>query len=214
MAEAIDAPPAAARTAVVQLPCAIAAWMSGAAFGLEAGIAALTVFALAWPPRAPWRPLAAKRVLAAYLPFAVAWLMFVALYLRVTHACGWTVPPQPDLARLAHDGLATPGLVSRLVGIVVIAPVLEEVLFRGYLFTALDVVAPRPVVHVATAVAFGAVHGAGYALPIGVLALFFGWLRARHGSLLPSILAHAGHNALTVGVTMAWPGHLELLYPR
>lgn len=214
MARPTDPLPPAAHTALVQLPCAIAAWMSGAAVRLEVGIAALAVFALAWPPRAPWRPLAAKRVLAGYVPFAIAWLAFVAVYLRVTHACGWPVPPQPELMQLAREGLATAGLVSRLVGIVLIAPVLEEVLFRGYLFTALDFVVPRRVAHVTTAVAFGAVHGAGYALPIGVLALFFGWLRARHGSLLPSILAHAVHNALTVGVTMAWPGHLDLLYPR
>ena len=31
-------------------------------------------------------------------------------------------------------------------------------------------------------------------------ALFFGWLRARHGSLLPSILAHGLHNALVAAV--------------
>ncbi|NJR42338.1 MAG: CPBP family intramembrane metalloprotease, partial [Akkermansiaceae bacterium] len=34
--------------------------------------------------------------------------------------------------------------------------------------------------------------------PIGVLSLLFGYLRQRHGSLWPSVLAHALHNALTL----------------
>jgi membrane protease YdiL (CAAX protease family) len=36
----------------------------------------------------------------------------------------------------------------------------------------------------------------------------------RHGSLWPSVFAHAVHNAVTVVITVAWPETLELLYPR
>ena len=86
--------------------------------------------------------------------------------------------------------------------------------FRGYLLATLQLVLPRWPAQVATAACFGAVHGADYALPIGVLGLFFGWLRQRHGSLLPGMLAHGVHNALVFGVTVAWPRSLELMYPR
>mgnify|MGYP001566827949 CR=1 FL=1 len=64
-----------------------------------------------------------------------------------------------------------------------------------------------------TAAAFGAVHGLPYALPIGLLGCLFGWLRVRHGSLLPAMFAHALHNSLIVLVTVAWPESLTLLYP-
>jgi len=36
----------------------------------------------------------------------------------------------------------------------------------------------------------------------------------RSGSLLPAIVAHAAHNAVTVVVTVAWPATLDYLYPR
>ena len=61
---------------------------------------------------------------------------------------------------------------------------------------------------------FGLAHGLAHALPIGVLSLVFGYLRQRHGSLLPSMLAHAAHNGITVTVVVCWPGTLDLLYAR
>jgi len=63
-----------------------------------------------------------------------------------------------------------------------------------------------------TAGAFGAVHGLPYALPVGLLGCMFGWLRLRHDSLLPSMFAHAVHNALIVLVTVLFPESLAWLY--
>lgn len=178
------------------------------------GLPGLVAMACFWPPLVRWAPLPVGRVLAAYLPFAVAWLGFVIVYLRVMHAFGFPVAPQPALLALAEQGMAMPDLVVTVTAIVVLAPLLEELVFRGYLFTALGTVLPAPAVHLLVAVAFGLVHGLPYALPIGVLALLFGWLRARHEALLPPMFAHAVHNGLTVLLTLLWPGHLELLYPR
>ncbi len=184
-----------------------AGWWPGAAF-------AVIGLAVVWPARVRWMPAAVRSVFTVYVPFAVAWVVFTALYLRGMHAVGWTVAPQPLLQQLAEQGTAMPEFWAALVSIVVVAPLFEEIVFRGYVFTGLSVVLPRAAVHVVTAAAFGLVHGLSYALPIGVLALLFGWLRARHDALLPSILAHAVHNGLTVVVALAWPAHLELLYPR
>lgn len=170
--------------------------------------------AVVWPARVRWLPAAVRSVLVAYIPFAVAWLAFTVLYLRGMHLLGWTVAPQPLLQQLAEQGAALPEFWAVVVSIVVVAPLFEEVVFRGYLFTGLGALLPRAAVHLVTAAAFGLVHGLHYALPIGVLALLFGWLRARHDALLPSILAHAMHNGLTVVAAVAWPAHLELLYPR
>ncbi|HZN37217.1 MAG TPA: CPBP family glutamic-type intramembrane protease [Planctomycetota bacterium] len=178
------------------------------------GLVLLAMLAIAWPPAVPWRPVAALRVLLVYVPFAVVWMAFVALYLQVAHRLGHTVSVQPDLAQIAAHGVVTPELLCRCLGIVFVAPLAEEVLFRGYLFTALSRALPSWATQLATAVAFGLVHGLEYALPITALALLFGWLRARHSALLPCVLAHTVHNGLTVAVTMLWPEHLRHLYPQ
>ena len=60
----------------------------------------------------------------------------------------------------------------------------------------------------------GLAHGLDHALPIGVLSLLFGHLRAKHGALSPSIVAHALHNAVTVSLILSWPELLDLLYVR
>ncbi len=182
--------------------------------GNEIALAALLVLAVAWPPRVAWRPVRAGAVLLAYVPFAVVWLLFVFVYLRGMHAIGVPVPPQETLQQLAEQGVQTPGLGRMTAILVVGAPLMEELVFRGYLLTALRVRLPAVAAQLVTAALFGIVHGWLYAVPIGVLGLFFGWLRARHDALLPSMLAHAVHNALTMLLVLLWPGHLELLYPR
>ncbi|MBM4061218.1 MAG: CPBP family intramembrane metalloprotease [Planctomycetes bacterium] len=178
------------------------------------GLPALALLAVVWPPAVRWLPLRWARVLGVYAAFGPGWLLFVFGYLRGLRALGVVVQPQPSLLRLAERGAELPELAALVAGIVLVAPLLEEIVFRGYLFTALDRVLPRPSVHLLTAAAFGLVHGPHYALPIGVLALLFGWLRARHDSLSPAALAHAVHNALTVAAVLLWPGCLDLLYAR
>ncbi|MCA8976527.1 MAG: CPBP family intramembrane metalloprotease [Planctomycetes bacterium] len=199
---------------LLQFVVAFAVGVLGYTFGIEIGAVLLVVMALVWPPRGRWLPLPCGRVLGAYGPFAVVWLLFTIGYLQVMHAVDATVLPQPALARLAAEGMAMPGATALVFAIVVLGPVAEEILFRGYLFAALEQRLSGVATQLVTAALFGLVHGPDYALPIGVLALLFGWLRARYGSLLPSILAHAVHNGLTVAITLLWPGHLELLYPR
>lgn len=85
------------------------------------------------------------------------------------------------------------------ISAVVIAPIAEEVLFRGYFYPALK----RHIggVHSAwiTAALFAGIHGnlAGFA-GLTVLALTLTIAFERTGSLLVSIIMHAGHNAITV----------------
>lgn len=208
-----DDRPAPAR-ALQQLPAAVAAALLFVV-SADLGMVLLVVLALLWPPAVRWRPLAAGRVLLSYLPFAVLWFAFVWLYLHGLAALGHTVAPQPMLQELARDGAASEQFGLKVVGIVVLAPFFEELLFRGYLFSACVAARlPNVATQLLVAALFGLVHGLDYALPIGVLALLFGWLRQRHDALLPSMFAHAVHNGLTVAVTLVWPGHLDILYPR
>lgn len=182
--------------------------------GPLAGLLALTVMTVAWPPAVGWRPLAAARVLLVYAPFAVVWLAVTLGYLHLMHAAGAPVSPQPQLVELAEHGADMPGFGLTVVAIVVLAPVFEEIVFRGYIFCALRTLLPAFVTHLLVALLFGLAHTLAYAFPIAVLALLFGWLRARYDALLPSIFAHAVHNGLTVVLAVGWPEFLDWMYPR
>jgi membrane protease YdiL (CAAX protease family) len=96
---------------------------------------------------------------------------------------------------LAEGDLA--GRIVMLFAVCVIAPVIEELIFRGFLFQAAERAVNPWFAWVASSVLFAGYH----ADPIHVIAvlftgLFLGWLRLRSGSVWPGMLAHAGNNCL------------------
>ncbi|MFK7743223.1 MAG: lysostaphin resistance A-like protein [Planctomycetota bacterium] len=178
--------------------------------GLMLAVAVVAI----WPP-VPMRPLALPSVLATYAVGLVLWLLFAIGYLQVMAAIGQPVAPQPLLEQLVREGTAMPGFWLSVLVATLAAPVFEEIVFRGFLFTGFARL-PMPMwaTQAVVAVLFGLVHGLPHALPIAVLSLVFGRLRARHGSLLPSMLAHALHNSITIGLLIVWPELLDLFYAR
>ena len=144
--------------------------------------------------------------------FLLSWLTLAALLLRGHVQFAGTTPEFMHGPRWLpqHGALA---LVLVALGFAVQGSC-EEWVFRGYLQGALLRVM-RPGWAVAlTAAVFGLAHSLPYALPIGLLGAFFGWLSLRHRSLLAPIAAHSLHNAVTVAVTLCWPEYLDLLYRR
>jgi ABC-2 type transport system permease protein/sodium transport system permease protein len=95
---------------------------------------------------------------------------------------------------------------SVVLALAVIPAVLEELFFRGYLFSALLKGRMRPgVVVFATAALFALFHlflpgaVAVERLPVAfLLGLVLGWVAWRTGSVVPGILLHAAHNATLV----------------
>ncbi len=91
-----------------------------------------------------------------------------------------------------------------LVGCLALAPaVIEELCFRGFLFTALRKILSPARLIMTTAVIFGLFHVVtGNMLlterfvPTTLLGLILGWLAYRTGSIWPGILMHFTHNAL------------------
>jgi membrane protease YdiL (CAAX protease family) len=84
--------------------------------------------------------------------------------------------------------------------ICVVAPMCEEMLFRGYIFTALRNWHGTPIAAILTGIVFAAVH-AGSApvldlLPLGVLGFGLCLLYRRTGSLYPSMAAHSLNNSV------------------
>lgn len=81
---------------------------------------------------------------------------------------------------------------------VILAPVTEEVIFRGLIFSRLERAIPSWLAAVLSALAFGVCHGQpvwmAYAFLLG---LVFAWFRLRTGSILPSLLAHVVFNGIS-----------------
>jgi membrane protease YdiL (CAAX protease family) len=93
-----------------------------------------------------------------------------------------------------------------LIVATVVAPVVEELFFRGYLFGLYLRRQPRWVAYLVPALLFALIHvmpglmnlQQGLALAIGIfgLALLLEWTYDRTGSLLPGMLAHGLNNAV------------------
>jgi CAAX protease family protein len=99
---------------------------------------------------------------------------------------------------------STAALVAACVLVTVIAPVAEELLFRGFFFTALRGWRGPWVAALLTGLVFGAIHVASapvaFLVPLALLGFLLCLLRWRTGSLLPCMSVHALNNAIAFGV--------------
>ncbi|MBX9678948.1 MAG: ABC transporter permease subunit [Gemmataceae bacterium] len=94
--------------------------------------------------------------------------------------------------------------------------VLEEGFFRGYLFNSVRTLAKPWTTIVVTALLFGLLHlvmggplGIERVLPSTTLGLLLGWVAATSGSATTSMLQHAVHNALLIGLGFHTLGDAE-----
>ncbi len=87
-----------------------------------------------------------------------------------------------------------------------LAPLGEELLFRGALFTWLRQHLNAPLTIVLTAVVRG-IDMYPPLLPLGFASgVVFGWIRGRSNSIAPAIVAHVAHNVLMVAYAHATAG--------
>ena len=83
----------------------------------------------------------------------------------------------------------------------VLAPIAEEIYFRGYVFRAYVAQKGPLQAYLFSSVLFAVVHLNWQAfVPIFVVGLFLGFLYQRTGSVLPGIIAHAFNNAVAFTV--------------
>lgn len=122
-------------------------------------------------------------------------------------------PPQDISNTIGDPDLATGLRVFLIVAAVAVAPLIEEILFRGVLLKSLR---PRGKMFaiVTTAVIFAAVHLAGLRSdrflaaaavaipPLLFLGVLLAWITIRTGRLGPAILIHSGWNLLAVLVLL------------
>jgi hypothetical protein len=147
---------------------------------------------------------------------AVGWML--AIYFGVVSAESiWALivggPAAGRGADTPHPGAATALLV--ILAIAVVAPIVEEIAFRGYLFPALTRWRGPWLGAALTAVLFAAAHAGVYpvrflpalmAFGFGACVLF--WLT---GSLLPSIALHALNNGFVVAAQFDWSWQVPLV---
>ena len=150
------------------------------------------------------------RAVGIVLGVYVAFYVFAGIWAQVLN-----VDEESDLPdELGVDG-STAALVAVLVLVCVAAPVAEEFLFRGLLFTAVRTSAGMLPAAIVTGVVFGSIHigssPVGLLVPLGVLGfglcLIYAWTR----SLYPCVALHAVNNAIAFGVTQDWTWEIGLL---
>ena len=120
-----------------------------------------------------------------------------ALYLIVSGALSLLPEAWLESYNEASAGIDS-GTLTGVLAVAVVAPVVEELIFRGLMLNRLSRVMPGWLAAVLSSAAFGACHGHpvwfAYAFVLGA---FFAFLDLRAQSILPSILGHVAFNAIS-----------------
>ena len=125
-----------------------------------------------------------------------------------------TILPIPaDLIGDLNSGMSSltsyPFWLALLVNAILI-PILEEVVFRGYLFSRLGKAMPAVVAAVISSVVFGLCHGGlVWAIWAGVTGLIICVVRVKSGSIIPGMIFHIIMN--TFGMIVSYFPVLEKL---
>jgi membrane protease YdiL (CAAX protease family) len=136
----------------------------------------------------------------------VSWFSFFAF--ATVWGIALDITEQDDLPdELGVDG-STAALVAVSLLVCVLAPIAEELFFRGFCFTALRRTVGMLPAAVLTGIIFGAIHLGGtdieFIVPLMVFGFFLCLLYVWTDSLLPCIVLHALNNALALGVSQDW----------
>ena len=151
--------------------------------------------ALGLGPGPRWAWGAALAAVPMFLALSATWAWFLEV-------AGWGFEPQQMLAVLS-EATHTERMVVLGYGAVG-APLVEELVFRGFLLPPLERRAERSGAIVAAGAVFGLVHLSDPAavLPLVVLGTGLAWLRVRCGSVWPGVGVHVLNNAIALGVSL------------
>jgi uncharacterized protein len=115
-------------------------------------------------------------------------------------------PEQEDIGK--ELGVCNPGIgiaIAAAALIVVVAPITEELFFRGFFFGGLRSRLSLWPAALLSGVVFGLVHaptGPTAAIPLAGLGVGLAWLYEKTGSIWPSITAHFLNNSIAIAAVM------------
>jgi uncharacterized protein len=154
---------------------------------------------------APLRSSAGWLVLTwvGFFVFSAAWVAALGIHER------------DDLPDQLGADKSTLAMLAVAFLVCVIAPIAEEVFFRGYFFTALRNWRGVWPAAILTGLTFGAIHAGsapvGYLVPLAVFGFGLCLLYWKTGSLYPCIVLHALNNSLAFGVSQHWNWQIPVL---
>ncbi len=189
---------------LVSIPFQILGWIKHPAVLALLGVLSFTpalVFGFT-QARAPFDavfPFTRVRV-TLFVPLALLFLGNGVLLSEVDNCIKLVLPP-PKLLTAFFESLVSGerGLWGSVLALVVVAPVTEELLFRGLILRGfLRNYSVRKSI-IASALLFGALHlNPWQFVPATVIGLWLGWVYVKTRSLLPCIFAHALNNGLSL----------------
>jgi membrane protease YdiL (CAAX protease family) len=110
------------------------------------------------------------------------------------------IEPEPQAAEVAI-AMLDPWLV--IVAVVILAPIAEEIFFRGVVFNALLREGSRRWAFIGSSAVFAIIHVSLVALlPIFLLGLALAWIYQRSGNLLAPMAMHATVNGISVALAL------------
>jgi uncharacterized protein len=144
---------------------------------------------------------ASWRAAAGWLVASIVAIWVIGAILNIFLKAGEEQGLVPD----GWDPDRAAAFAANFVVVALVAPIVEELTYRGLGFAAVRDAFGAVVAVVVTAAAFGLAHGLVVALPVlTIFGLILAWLRLRTESLYPPIILHALFNgiALIASVTV------------
>jgi membrane protease YdiL (CAAX protease family) len=184
--------------------------------GAKAAVSLIMMAFLLGDRRVHWRlrpghiarqTLAATVAILVFLPVGEL-LLWAAEWLYTRLAPDRPPPMHVVLEALQQNALGVRGVATLFIGAVVIAPLVEELFFRGVMLGAICKHAGDPWTAILVpAVLFGLLHAAQpqAIVPLTVLGVILGYLRLRTGALWTCVLAHALFNLRTMIFVLVAP---------
>jgi membrane protease YdiL (CAAX protease family) len=133
--------------------------------------------------------------------------LYYVTYVVIIGVASWLVPSinVDQTQQLGFSPAGSGQLIVTFISLVILPPLVEETLMRGYLYTSLKKGLPQMAAALLTSVIFASAHlqaGSGApllwvaAIDTFVLSLFLIWLREKTGSLWASMTLHALKNGI------------------
>ncbi len=109
-------------------------------------------------------------------------------------------PSPPDIGVTWES--STLSIVLVLLSTVIIGPIAEELMFRGYVLDSIRKIHGDVLGIILSALLFGMIHFDPYTVGMATLGgVLYGYIRVKTGSLWPSVVSHMIWNAMAMVVT-------------